>query len=80
MTLQDLRERLERSPFQPFRIVLNNGPAYDVTRPEQCVFGVSVAFIVKYEKRTANQDLQQTCVLVNPTRILRLEPLEKSAE
>jgi hypothetical protein len=78
MTLQELREVLQKEPFQPFRIVLTDGPTYEVWRPQQCVFGVSVAFIVKIEKRSSN-DLQQTCILVNPARILRLESLKPAA-
>ena len=79
MTLQDLRNVLQRDPFEPFRIVLTNGPCYEVWRPDQCVFGVSVAFIVKHEKQSNKQDLQQTCILVNPARILRLDPIPSSA-
>lgn len=34
MTLQTFRELLSRRPFQPFRLVMSSGLAYEVRRPE----------------------------------------------
>jgi hypothetical protein len=37
MTLQTFREMLGRRPFQPVRIVLSSGQAYEVRHPEMAL-------------------------------------------
>ena len=37
MSLQTFRELLTRQPFQPFRLVMSSGQAYDVRHPEMAL-------------------------------------------
>ncbi len=37
MVAIDIRERLERNPFRPFRLVLSSGKSYDVRNPRLAV-------------------------------------------
>lgn len=37
MTLQTFRELLARRPFQPFRLVMSSGQAYEVRHPEMAL-------------------------------------------
>jgi hypothetical protein len=34
MTYQTFRDHLKRQPFQPFRVVMSNGKAYEINQPE----------------------------------------------
>ena len=34
MTATDVKKLLTRTPFQPFRLVMSSGKAYEVTHPE----------------------------------------------
>ena len=40
-----LKEMLDRVPFEPFRVCLSNGSAYDVTNPDMVALMKSKAFI-----------------------------------
>ena len=37
MTVQTFRELLTKKPFQPFRLVMSSGKAYDVRHPEMAM-------------------------------------------
>ena len=37
MTLQTFREMLERRPFQPVRLTLSSGQAYEIRHPEMAL-------------------------------------------
>ena len=37
MTVQTFRELLRRKPFQPFRLVMSSGQAYEVRHPEMAM-------------------------------------------
>ncbi len=37
MTVQAFRELLTRKPFQPFRLVMSSGQAYEVRHPEMAL-------------------------------------------
>jgi hypothetical protein len=46
MSFKELQKRLHRRPFEPFRIVLSSGEAYEVRHPEMALLlkgGVEVA-------------------------------------
>ena len=45
MIRQNIRELLERDPFQPFRLVLSSGRRYDVVDPQMTVLLKSEIFI-----------------------------------
>jgi hypothetical protein len=73
MTGTDLLRRVRQCPFVPFRLVVSEGPAYDVRRPDQVmVMCESVLIGVPAEPE---QDAYETNVLVDLRHIVRLEPL-----
>jgi hypothetical protein len=46
MRAKELKERLQRQPFEPFRVVLSNGESYEVRHPEMALLlrgGIYVA-------------------------------------
>lgn len=45
MRPEDLRELISRRPFEPFRVRLTSGDAYDVTSPDLVVIMKSRLFI-----------------------------------
>jgi hypothetical protein len=45
MRPDDINKVLRRQPFQPFRVHLSNGQAFDIRHPELAVVGRSTMFI-----------------------------------
>lgn len=45
MRIRDVRERLDKRPFEPFRICMTDGRTYDVTHPELCMLGRTTVYI-----------------------------------
>ena len=45
MTGEELRERARRQPFQPFRVILTTGAAYDIRHPDLIMVGRRSAVI-----------------------------------
>jgi hypothetical protein len=41
----DIRELLEKEPFEPFRILMSDGKTYDVTNPSMAVAMIGNFFI-----------------------------------
>ena len=39
MSASELKDRLQRRPFEPFRLVLSSGDAFDVRHPEMALLG-----------------------------------------
>lgn len=62
--LENIRELLDRDPFQPFRIVLTNGDRYDVTDPHLVALGEALIFYAfPRSDRLANLRLSQIAAL-----------------
>jgi len=51
MTKQEIEERLDKNPFQPFRIKTSDGKHYDVTNPDLVVAMATRVFIALPENR-----------------------------
>jgi len=77
MSHQDLRERVQQRPFQPFRMVLTEGTTYEVRHPELIMLGKRAAVIGI--SRDAAQTLFDSTVLVDLFHIVRLEALDGAA-
>ena len=45
MLVRDVRERLDKRPFEPFRICMTDGRAYDITHPELCMLGRTTVYV-----------------------------------
>jgi hypothetical protein len=71
--IDDVYERINKRPFEPFRVCLTDGRTYDITHPELCLPGrTTVHLAVPDPKfRRAVMRIDQ-CALVH---IVRFEPL-----
>ena len=69
----DVYERINKRPFEPFRVCLTDGRTYDITHPELCLPGrTTVHLAVPDPKfRRAVMRIDQ-CALIH---IVRFEPL-----
>jgi hypothetical protein len=45
MTQEDLRDAAHRQPFEPFRVILTTGAAYDIRHPDLIMVGRRAAVI-----------------------------------
>jgi hypothetical protein len=74
MPPEDLWERLRKTPFDPFRICLTNGTAYDVRHPELVMVGrrSAVVGVSDSERQPPFYDRATTVALIH---IVRLETL-----
>jgi len=74
MPPEDLWERLRKQPFEPFRIHLTDGVAYDVRHPELVMVGCrsAVVGVTQSEQQPPFYDRATTVALVH---IVRLEPI-----
>ena len=78
MTLRDFQAALRRRPFEPFRLFVSDGAAYDIRHQELCVSGQRSVFIGIKESDTKELAYDQYAI-VDLVHITRLEPLEKVA-
>jgi hypothetical protein len=78
MPPEDLLERLNRRPFEPFRIHLSDGTSYEVRQPELVLVGhrSAVVGVTDSEQQPPLYDRYTTVALVH---IVRLEPIAASA-
>ena len=74
MTPEELNNSLRHQPFQPFRIVLTDGAAYDVRYPELLWVGQRTAYVGL--TGNAAQIFFERSVKVDLLHITRIEPLE----
>jgi hypothetical protein len=72
MFLEELRRRLRRRPFQPFRVHLADGRVFDIRHPELQYVGEAVFALGVPEPNSADPFLDYT-VLVPLGDIRRLE-------
>jgi hypothetical protein len=76
MAPEELRDTLRQQPFEPFRIVLTDGAAYDIRHPDLLWVGKRTAMVGLTGDESA--DLYERSVKVDLLHVVRLEPLAKS--
>lgn len=70
---EDLREHLDKRPFEPFRIFMTDGKTYDITHPELCLVSRTTFLVGRpLSTRPGVANGVDHCALVH---ITRLEPL-----
>lgn len=74
MSHEDLLDRLRQRPFQPFRVVLAEGTAYEVRHPEVFMLGKRSAVIGLATDPA--QTVYERTAWVDLFHIGRLEPLD----
>ena len=75
MRSEDIRDFLQRKPFQPFRLTLTDGRTYEVRHPEMAMVGRS---IVAIGVPAANdpEPVFDRLVTVSLLHIMQVEPSE----
>jgi hypothetical protein len=77
MRLQELRDVLNRRPFEPFRIVLTDGAAFDVRHPDMCMPGHRAA-VIGLPAAGDPEPVFERHVIVDLAHITRIEPLSST--
>ena len=78
MTIDTLKNRLGRRPFEPFRVVTSSGETYDVWHPENAVL-YRTGLIVAYGGRSNGgiPDSYADVALLHITAVEKLAPRRK---
>ena len=71
--IDDVFERINKRPFEPFRVCLTDGRTYDITHPELCLPGRTTVYLAVPDPkfRRAIMRIDQ-CALIH---IVRFEQL-----
>jgi hypothetical protein len=78
VTYQELREWVDANPFEPFRIVMTDGRAFEITHPNMLWPGRHSA-MVGLPDDPAEPDVPGRHVSVSLLHIIRCEPTGPSA-
>ena len=73
MAPNEILDALHTKPFEPFRMCMTDGRAYDVYHPEMCMVGKRSVTIGITAQPT--DVLYDRTIKLDPLHILRLEPL-----
>jgi len=74
MRPEDIREFVRRQPFQPFRITLTDGRAYDVLHPDLAMVGRSTV-AVGLPRPGDTSAIYDRLVTVAILHIMQIEPI-----
>ena len=77
MRPEDIREFLQRRPFQPFRLTLTDGRSYDVRHPELAMVGRSTVIVGLTAPGEAEPVLDRA-VTVSLLHIMQMQPVESA--
>ena len=73
--IDDVRGRLDKRPFEPFRICLTDGRTYDITHPELCLPGRTTVHVAVPDPKMKRAIMRvDQCALVH---IVRFEPFDR---
>ena len=70
-----IRDYLRRQPFQPFRVHITDGTAYEVRHPEMAYVD-RMTMIVAVE--IGEDELPERSIHIDPRHVARLEPLSNA--
>jgi len=73
MTVQDFRDLLKKQPFQPFRLVMSSGMAYEVRHPEMAFLSKTSIYVGVDVEDEIPADFR-ICSLLHVTAIEPLNP------
>ena len=78
MNPRDIQQQLQRQPFLPLRVVMNNGQVFEIRHPEMVQLTRTALFVFKPSPEDAGiaEELSAICSLRN---ISTLEPLPNQA-
>jgi hypothetical protein len=75
MRSEDIREFLQRKPFQPFRLTLTDGRTYEIRHPELAMVGRSSVAIGVPAPNDPNP-VYDRLVTISLLHIMQIEPSE----
>jgi hypothetical protein len=75
MRPEDIRDFLQKKPFQPFRVTLTDGRSYEVRHPELAMVGRSIVAIGVPAANDPNPVFDRL-VTVSLLHIMQVEPSE----
>jgi len=73
---EELRDVLRTQPFQPFRLVMTDGQAYEIRHPDLMMVGRRSAIVGLTGQ--PGRTLYERTVQVDLLHVIRLEPLESA--
>jgi hypothetical protein len=73
MMQQDLLEWTRRRPFEPFRLYVSDGTAYEIRHPELCMPTFSTVIIGL--PRDPAQPIAERATMISLLHVVRVEPL-----
>jgi hypothetical protein len=75
MRPDDIRNFLDKRPFQPFRITLTDGRSYEVRHPELVMIGRS-SIVIGLPAAEESEPVFDRFVTVSLIHIMQIEPVE----
>ncbi len=75
MRPSDIRQFLDKRPFQPFRVTLTDDRTYEVRHPEMVMVGRS-AIAIGLPAPDESEPVYDRMVTVSLIHIMQIEPLE----
>jgi len=72
MSLTEIRERLRKQPFEPFRVVLSSGESYEVRHPELAMLLRGGIYVAEADAKGQLPEMPAWCSLLH---ISAIEPI-----
>jgi hypothetical protein len=69
MSLSEIRERLRKQPFEPFRVVLSSGASYKVSHPELAMVLRNGIYVAEPDVKGQLPEVPAWCSLLHITAI-----------
>lgn len=77
MAPEELRDALRQHPFEPFRIVMTDGTAFDIRHPDLLLVGQRTAVVGLVGQ--PGQTFYERTVKVDLLHVIRIEPLQATS-
>jgi hypothetical protein len=77
MSAEELRDTLQKRPFEPFRLVMTDGVGYEIRHPDLLWVGKRSAMVGLTGK--PDQTLYERTIKVDLLHVIRLEPLKATS-
>ena len=77
MAPEELRDALRQQPFEPFRLVMTDGLAFEVPHPDLLMVGRRAAIVGLTGKH--GQTFFERTTKVDLLHVIRIEPIEKTS-
>lgn len=79
MRTEDIREFVNKRPFEPFRITLTDGRTYDVVHPELAMVGRS-SMVIGVPAVDKSEPVYDRAITVSLIHIMQAEPVTAAGD